>query len=321
MTDNASKAVFSQNSDPDTPDETGWRLSASQRQAVFGYALLLGPFLIYGYFMLIPLIRTAYFSLTSWNGVTAEKTFVGLDNFVRMAFDPLFWGALTNTAIWVIGGTIFELAIALLLAMLVWNRPRGFMIYRTIFFMPMVLPAVVVGVVWIWIYSPLFGILNRGLKTVGLESWALGWLGDPGIALYSVLAASIWAHVGLSFVIFVAALQNVDEELLDAAKIDGATAWERFYFVVVPQLSNAITLVAVLLLVHGLNGFDLIWVMTHGGPNDSTQILATYAYETAFVQNEAGYGSAIALVLAAIALFVSVATVNMRERTAAGQSS
>lgn len=301
--------------------KSGWRLNASQSRNLFGYALLFVPFVIYAYFMLIPLIKTGYFSLTEWNGVTEEKTFIGLGNFVRMASDPLFWGSLGNTAIWVIAGTVFELALALLLAMFVWNRPRGFMVYRTIFFMPMVLPAVVVGVVWIWIYSPLFGILNRSLKALGLNSWALGWLGDPNVALYAVLAASIWAHVGLSFVIFVAALQNVDEELLDAAKIDGATAWERFYFVVVPQLSNAITLVTVLLLVHGLNGFDLIWIMTHGGPNDSTQILATYAYERAFVQNEAGYGSAIALVLAAFALIVSVATVNIRERSAAGQSS
>ncbi len=297
----------------------GGRDSASRQRYVFGYLLLVVPFAFYAYFVLIPLIRTAYFSLTSWNGATADLPFVGLDNFIRMATDPLFWGAFWHTAIWVALGTVVELALALGLSMLVWNRPRGFMTFRTIFFLPLVLPAVVVGVVWIWIYSPLFGILNRFLTTVGLEHLALGWLGDPNIALYAVLAASIWSHMGLSFVIFVAALQNVDGDLLDAARIDGANAWQRFRFVVVPQLSNAITLVTVLLLVHGLQGFDLVWVMTHGGPNDSTQLLATYAYQKAFVENEAGYGSAISLVLAALALIVSVATVNLRERGAAGQ--
>lgn len=297
----------------------GWRDSASCQRYIFGYLLLVVPFALYAYFVLVPLVRTAYFSLTSWNGATPELPFIGFGNFVRMATDPLFWGAFWHTAIWVALGTVVELALALGLAMLVWNRPRGFMTFRTIFFMPLVLPAVVVGIVWIWIYSPLFGILNRFLTTIGLPHLALGWLGDPNVALYAVLAASIWSHVGLSFVIFVAALQNVDNDLLDAAKIDGANAWERFRYVVVPQLSNAITLVTVLLLVHGLQGFDLIWVMTHGGPNDSTQLLATYAYQKAFVENEAGYGSAISLVLAALALFVSIATVNVRERSAAGQ--
>jgi ABC-type sugar transport system permease subunit len=299
--------------------EGGWRYSASRQRYFFGYMLLLPPFLLYAYFILVPLIRTGHFSLTSWNGATADLPFVGLDNFFRMAVDPLFWGAFWHTAVWVAFGTVVELALALALAMFVWNRPRGFMTFRTVFFMPLVLPAVVVGVVWIWIYSPLFGILNRFLTTIGLEQFALGWLGDPNVALYAVLAASIWSHLGLSFVIFVAALQNVDQDLLDAAKIDGANAWERFRYVVVPQLSNSITLVTVLLLVHGLQGFDLVWVMTHGGPNNSTQLLATYAYQKAFVENEAGYGSAISLVLAALALIVSIATVNLRERSAAGQ--
>lgn len=297
----------------------GWRARASRQVYLFGYLLLLVPFLFYAYFILVPLFRTMYFSLTSWNGATADLPFIGFDNFLRMAGDPLFWGAFWHTAAWVAVGTVVELALALGLAMFVWNRPFGFMGFRTIFFMPLVLPAVVVGVVWIWIYSPLFGILNRALSMVGLDHLALGWLGDPNVALYAVLAASIWSHLGLSFVIFVAALQNVDSDLIDAARIDGAGAWQRFRFVVVPQLSNSITLVTVLLLVHGLQGFDLVWVMTHGGPNNSTQLLATYAYQKAFVENEAGYGSAVSLVLAALALIISVATVNLRERSAAGQ--
>mgnify|MGYP001814605540 CR=1 FL=1 len=288
--------------------------TAVRRGHVFGYALLLLPFIIYAYFILYPLVQTAYFSLTSWNGVTAEKPFVGFQNYIDMARDPLFWAAFWQTGRWVVVGAVVELALSLALAMFVWNRPKGYMAFRTIYFMPLVLPAVVVGIVWVWIYSPVFGILNRGLQSVGLSQFAVGWLGEPSIALYAVLAASIWSHLGLSFVIFVAALQNVDRELLDAAKIDGANAWERFRFVVVPQISNAITLVTVLLLVHGLQGFDLVWVMTSGGPNNSTALLATYAYEKAFVENQAGYGSAISLVLAALALLVSVITVNLRER-------
>jgi ABC-type sugar transport system permease subunit len=301
------------------------RLAAPGRSASvskgygFGYALLIPPLILYGYFILYPLIQTAYFALTSWDGAKPVKEFIGLGNFERMASDPLFWGAFLHTLIWVVLGTIVTLVLALALAMFVWNRPRGFLFFRTIYFMPQVLPAVVVGFVWVWIYSPLFGILNRFLKAIGLGQFALGWLGDPNVALYAVLAASIWAHIGLIFVIFVAALQNVDGELLDAAKIDGANAWQRFRYVVIPQLSNAITLVTVLLLVNGLQGFDHVWVMTRGGPNESTQLLATYAYQKAFMENDIGYGSALSLILALIALIVSVLTVNARERAAAAQ--
>jgi ABC-type sugar transport system permease subunit len=282
----------------------------------FGYLLLLPPFLVYAYFILYPLIQTGYYSLTNWNGATIDKTFIGLGNFIEMGRDPQFWAAFEHTAVWVVAGTIGELILSLALAMFVWNRPKGFLFFRTIYFMPQVLPVVVVGIVWVWIYSPLFGILNRALKMTGLDFLALGWLGDPNLALFAVLVASVWAHVGLSFVIFVAALQNVERELLEAARIDGANAWQRFRYVVVPQLSNAITLVTVLLLVHGLQGFDLVWVMTHGGPNNATQLLSTYAYQKAFVENQAGYGSAISLVLAFIALVVSVLTVHVRERKA-----
>lgn len=290
------------------------------RGYAFGYLLLLAPFVLYAYFILYPLIQTAYLALTSWDGAQPVKVFIGLANFERMIADPPFWKAFWNTMIWVGLGTVITMALALALAMFVWNRPRGFLIFRTIYFMPQVLPAVVVGFVWVWIYSPLFGILNRTLKAMGLGHLAMGWLGDPNIALYAVLAASIWAHIGLIFVIFVAALQNVDSELLDAAKIDGANAWERFRFVVVPQLSNSITLVTVLLLVNGLQAFDHVWVMTRGGPNESTQLLATYAYQRAFMENDVGYGSALSLILAIIALIVAVLTVNVRERAASGQS-
>lgn len=286
------------------------------RGYAFGYCLLIAPFILYAYFILYPLIQTGYLALTSWDGAQPVKVFIGLANFERMIADPLFWKAFWNTMIWVSLGTVITMVLALALAMFVWNRPRGFLLFRTIYFMPQVLPAVVVGFVWVWIYSPLFGILNRSLKAAGLGHLALGWLGDPNIALYAVLAASIWAHIGLIFVIFVAALQNVDGELLDAAKIDGANAWERFRYVVVPQLSNSITLVTVLLLVNGLQAFDHVWVMTRGGPNESTQLLATYAYQRAFMENDVGYGSALSLILAIIALVVAVLTVNVRERAA-----
>lgn len=318
---NAEQAANQRVSGASAPDRSHGRRRGAQanRGVLFGYLLLLPAAVIYIYFIIYPLLRTTHFSFTNWDGARAEMTFIGLANYVRMAGDWLFWRAFSNTLIWVFLGTAIILVLSLALAMFVWNRPRGFMFFRTIYFMPQVLPAVVVGIVWVWIYSPVFGILNRSLTAIGLGHLALGWLGDPRIALYAVLAAAVWASCGLAFVIFVAALHNVDGELLDAARIDGANAWQRFRYVVVPQLSHAITLVTVLLLVNGMQAFDHVWIMTRGGPNESTQLLATYAYQKAFIENEVGYGATISVVLAALALVVSIATINLRERGAAAQ--
>ncbi|GAA0994208.1 sugar ABC transporter permease [Acrocarpospora macrocephala] len=279
-----------------------------------GYLFLVPAGLLYAGFVLWPLAQSLYLSLTDWDGASPDRRFVGLANFRRLLGDDLFWRSLGHNLIWVVVGTALTMGVALLLAMLVWSRPRGFTALRTIYFMPQVLPAIIVGIVWSWIYNPAFGILNRALEAVGLESWTRGWLGDPSFALYAVLLASVWATVGLAFVIFTAALHNVDTDLIDAARVDGANGWQRFRHVVIPQLSNAITLVVVLLLVHGFQAFDHVWIMTKGGPDDATQLIATYTYQKAFMENEVGYGATLSLVLTAISLLVSIAVVRVRER-------
>jgi ABC-type sugar transport system permease subunit len=215
---------------------------------------------------------------------------------------------------WVIVGTIAPIAIGLLLAMLLWRRPRGFNVFRTIFFMPQVLSAVVIGIIWSWIYNPIFGNLNKLLKAVGLGDFARGWLGDPSVALYAVLVAAIWAEVGFVFVVFLAGLQNVSKDLLEAATIDGANGWQRFKDVTVPQLSNVINVVTALLLIGGFNVFDIVFVMTGGGPANATEVIATLTYKEAFTQNRVGYASALSLVMTVVALVASVAFIRLREQ-------
>ncbi|MEU7837829.1 MULTISPECIES: sugar ABC transporter permease [unclassified Nonomuraea] len=297
-----------------TATRRGARVTPSPSGRTLGYLFLVPAGLLYAGFILWPLAQSVYLSLTDWDGASPEKRFVGLANFQRMLGDGLFWRSLGHNLVWVVAGTALTMGVALLLAMFVWNRPRGFTALRTIYFMPQVLPAIIVGIVWSWIYNPAFGILNRALEAVGLESWTRGWLGDPTFALYAVMVASVWATVGLAFVIFTAALHNVDTDLLDAARMDGANGWQRFRHVVIPQLSNAITLVTVLLLVHGFQAFDHVWIMTKGGPDNATQLIATYTYQKAFMENEVGYGSTLSLVLTVISLLVSVAVVRVRER-------
>jgi ABC-type sugar transport system permease subunit len=286
----------------------------SWRRYRAGILFVLPALILYLIFMVYPFFQSIYFSFTSWNGVTAVKEWVGLANYYELIKDDLFWLSLQHTVIWVIVGTIAPIAIGMLLAILLWRRPKGFTLFRTFYFMPQVLSAVVIGIVWNWIYNPIFGILNESLDAFGLEDLSRGWLGDPDVALYAVLIAAIWATIGLCFVIFLAGLQNVSKDLLEAATVDGANAWRRFWNVTVPQLASVINVVVALLLIGGFSVFDIIFVMTGGGPANATEVLATYTYKEAFTQNNVGYASTLSVVITVISLIASVTFIRLRER-------
>ena len=286
----------------------------SWRRYRAGILFVLPALILYLIFMVYPFFQSIYFSFTSWNGVTAVKEWVGLANYYELIKDDLFWLSLQHTIIWVIVGTIAPIAIGMLLAILLWRRPPGFTLFRTFYFMPQVLSAVVIGIVWNWIYNPIFGILNESLDAFGLEDLSRGWLGDPDVALYAVLIAAIWATIGLCFVIFLAGLQNVSKDLLEAATVDGANAWQRFWNVTVPQLASVINVVVALLLIGGFSVFDIIFVMTGGGPANATEVLATYTYKEAFTQNNVGYASTLSVVITVISLIDSVTFIRLRER-------
>jgi ABC-type sugar transport system permease subunit len=264
--------------------------------------------------MIYPFFQSIYLSFTSWNGADPVKDWVGLGNYREFLHDDLLWKALQHNLIWVVIGTIAPMALGLLLAVLLWRRPRGFTLFRTTFFMPQVLSSVVIAIVWGWLYNPVFGLLNKALDRVGLESVSRGWLGDPDFALYAVLGAAIWAEVGFVFVVFLAGLQNVSRDLLEAATIDGANAWQRFWDITVPQLANVVTVVGALLLIGGFNVFDIVFVMTGGGPNNSTEVIGTYTYTQAFTQNRIGYAATLSLVMTVISLVASFVFIRLRER-------
>jgi ABC-type sugar transport system permease subunit len=286
----------------------------SWRRYRAGILFVLPALILYLIFMVYPFFRSIYFSFTSWNGVTTVKEWVGLANYRELIGDDLFWLSLKHTVIWVIVGTIAPIAIGMLLAILLWRRPKGFTLFRTFFFMPQVLSTVVIAIIWNWIYNPIFGILNKALDAVGLKDISRGWIGDPDVALYAVLVAAIWATIGLCFVIFLAGLQNVSKDLLEAATVDGANAWQRFWNVTVPQMASVINVVIALLLIWGFSVFDVIFVMTGGGPANATEVLATYTYKEAFTQNNVGYASTLSVVITVISLIASVTFIRLRER-------
>jgi ABC-type sugar transport system permease subunit len=286
-----------------------------KRQQMYYAILFISPALaLYLVFMLYPFINTIYLSFTNWNGATVSKDFVGLSNYAKMVGDAAVLKAFSNNVIWVIIGTISPVVIGLFLALILWSGARGSLIFRTVYFLPFILPLVVVAIVWQWIFHPLFGPLNKVLDSVGLEQLSRGWLGDPNTALYAVLISAIPGAAGLVVVILFAALQNVDVSQVEAAKIDGANWFQRAWYVVIPQLAPVITMVTAITLIGGFAVFDNVFVMTGGGPGHASEVLGTYTYQVAFQQNQAGYGSALAVLITALSLVSAVVFVRVRER-------
>ena len=281
-----------------------------------GYLFILPALLLYAIFFIYPFANAMYLSLTDWNGVDLQKTFVGLNNYIRMVKDKLMWLALSRNAIWVIIGTVVPIAIALILSVLLGGRKtKGRSFFRTVYFMPVVLSLVVVGIIWGWVYNPVFGMLNRVLEVIGLGSLSRGWLGDPKLAIYMVLIAAIWSYLGFCVVILLAGLQNVKVELYDAAKCDGANSWQQLIHVTIPQLYHVLTMIGVYSMINGFHVFDIVFVMTRGGPANSTEVIATYTYKQGFQLNSLGYGSALGMVLAVLSLIVSYIFLKFRERS------
>lgn len=279
-----------------------------------GYVFVVPSLILYIIFFIYPFLASIYLSLTDWDGLKPAMNFVGLANYQRLLTDPLVGLALSHNIIWVIIGTISPVVIGLLISMLLWGNIRGRLFFRTIYFMPVVLSAVVVGIIWGWIYNPLFGLVNRVLIALGLDSWTRGWLGDPGTALISVLVTAIWHYTGFCVVIFLAGLQNVDMDLVDAATVDGANAWQRFVNVILPQMAPVLTMVITYTLIGGFNVFDIVQIMTDGGPNYATEVLSTYTYYRSFRLPEVSYGASLSMLMTVLALVATLIFIHFRER-------
>jgi len=280
-----------------------------------GLWFVLPALVVYMLFFGLPFLATLWLSFTDWGGV-GWPDWTGVANYDRLARDGAMWHALGNNLIWVVLGTAIPVLVGLVLAVMLWSDARGSVAYRTVFFLPVILSPVVIGVIWGWIYNPLFGLLNTGLRGIGLGAWAIGWLGEPGTALYAVLVTAIWSYFGFCIVVLFAGLQKVDPELVDAARVDGAGPVQRFRSVIVPQIAPVLTMVTVYTVIGGFNAFDMVWVMTQGGPNNASEVIATYTYEVAFRGNEYGYGATLSMVMSVVALLAAWATMRLRARIA-----
>lgn len=276
--------------------------STRREQARLGFVMSLPAVILTGVFVLFPLGSAIYLAFTSWDGLSANYPFVGLANVREIFHDSTLWAAVKNNLIWIAVGTVTPLVVGLILAVLLWSKTWGATFYRLVFFLPYILPGVTAAIVWGWIFDPISGWANRLLGDVGLQTLERPWLADPSTVVYAILFAAIWGTTGFCVVMLFAALQNVDEDLVDAARIDGASAARRLWHVILPQIAPVFLTLTTYLLVGGFSVFDIVFVMTQGGPNNASNVLGAYSYQEVFTLNRIGYGTAVALLIAIFAI-------------------
>lgn len=283
-------------------------------QARLGLIMVAPLMIVVTIFFIVPLLSSIYYSLIDYDGITATPAFVGLGNFIELFSDPEVWHALGNNLIWIVLGTAAPVILGLVFALLLWTVKMGSRFYRLALFFPYVMPGVAVGITWGWIYDPIDGWLNVGLRAIGLGGLTTGWLGTPETALLAVLATAVWQVCGFVMVIFLSALQNVDQELVDAARLDRANTLQRTRHVVLPQIMPVFIMVLTISLVGGFSVFDIIFIMTSAGPANASNVLGTYAFTNAFQLNEISYGTAIALLITALSIPCAVLLNRLQRR-------
>jgi multiple sugar transport system permease protein len=280
----------------------GKRARGSRRTPPLVLAFVLIPLLAESVWVFWPALQGFYLALTKWDGVSAPQ-FVGLDNFREMAHDDVFRSAAGHTVLWLVVFGGLSAVLGLAAALLLQQERRGVGFYRAALFLPVVFSLVATALVWQAIYQP-DGVLNRLLDSVGLGSLQHPWLADQDTALYAVIVPALWRQIGYVMVLYLAGLKGIDPALYEAAKVDGASAWQRFRHVTLPQLRSVNAVVVSVIIIDSLRSFDVVWSLTRGGPYHSSELLSTYMYSTAFQSLRLGYGSALAVVIFVLAFGV-----------------
>jgi multiple sugar transport system permease protein len=240
-----------------------------------------------------------YISFHEWNIIKPDKPFVGLENYLKLIEDPRFHRAVKNTFTFLIGVPL-NLSFALAVALLLNTKVRGQAIYRTMFYIPVVTPLVVSSIIWKWVYQGDYGLLNYYLLKLGIIQHKIVWLADPDLALPALIIMGIWTGMGGPMVIYLAGLQSIPEEMYDAAKVDGANAWQRLLYITIPLLRPTTFFLVVTSIIYTFQIFTEVYIMTNGGPLNRTTTIGYYLYTNAFRELEMGYATAMAFVMFAM---------------------
>ncbi|UOE57447.1 sugar ABC transporter permease [Bacillus sp. CMF12] len=261
----------------------------------------------------VPIVQTGYYGLMKWNGI-GEMDFIGLKNYTVLMKDALFWKSALHSFLLALFSAL-SLIGYLFISIILAGKIKGADLLRKIYLIPMLLASVAIAQLWMKIYHPSNGMLNTVLMAIGIED-PPAWLADANLALYAIIIPIIWQYAGFYILIYYAALKNIPESLVEAARIDGASPWQIALKIKLPLIMNVIKVTIVLAVVGSLKYFDLIYVMTGGGPNGASEVMASYMYQKAFKGFDFGYASAIGFFLLVICLIV---TYIIRRFTAANE--
>jgi raffinose/stachyose/melibiose transport system permease protein len=281
-------------------------------------------FLIPGGLLLVAVILVPFgmnigISFTEWSGAGTPE-WIGLDNYTRLMVDGTFWASFRHNVGLVVAMAILPTLAGLVIAAALFDfigkhfGSKYASILRACIYLPQVLPIAVAGIVWSWILAPQDGALNEVLRAVGLDAVAQNWLGDPDLALWTVMGVMLWIQVGYPVVIFMAGMQRVDPSLHEAAELDGASWWGRFFHVTVPQIRPEIFVVLLTCTIAALKVFAPIYVLTRGGPGGSTNVPSYYSFQNFFEKTQVGYGAAIATVLTVLILILTTVFLRVQNR-------
>jgi multiple sugar transport system permease protein len=289
--------------------------SKEWRDTLSGYAFVLPFLILFIIFTLYPIVQGFWISLHNWELVGTNIQFVGLNNYERLMSDKLFWSSLEHTIFFVILSGPVLVVVGLSFALMLNRKIRGMGIFRTLFYMPNILSVTVVGLIFARIFAPdKRGLINAILISIGADP--IRWTLDINLAMPVIALTTLWWTVGFNTLVFLAGLQGIDENLYDAAKVDGANNWQVFRHITIPSLRRPMTFVTVLQVIASFQVFGQIDVMTQGGPSGATRTIVYYMYERSFQYWQLGYGSAMAFILFVILFVLSVVQLRIQERNA-----
>ncbi len=273
------------------------------RRTVF---LLVTPgFLLFACMIFVPITASFYYSLTDWNG-TGEYSLTWLENYKALMSDEVFWKALINSLLLGIGLVFLQHPIAILMAMIVTYTGRWEKFMRVVIFIPAIISTFVTSKLWVSVFNTQFGMLNNALTMAGLESWRQDWLGDSTLAILCIIFVCMWQGFGYAFLLYYAGVKGVPNDLYEAAYLDGASKFQVNFHVVLPLLTPVLRINLVLAVISAFKQMETVYLMTGGGPANSTEFLSTYLYSKAFREALYGYGNAISILLVVICLIITV---------------
>lgn len=268
------------------------------------YLFMLPAFIIYISVIVFPVFYSLYISFHSGTGI-GSMSFVGLKNYTQLASDPVFWMSLKHTVIWIVLTVCVTMTVSLMFAVLLNKEFRGRTFFRAFFYFPSVIAIIAVAIIWRWIYNPQIGFINQFFKLLGIN-YSQTWLSNEKTVIIALFIAALWQAVGQPMILFLAGLQGISPEVMEAASIDGANGVQKFFRITIPLLKDTFVTVICTLVIAAMKVYDIVKGLTDGGPNNASQMLATYMYNQVFQYNNVGYGTAIAIVMVVIMMFVIV---------------